>query len=121
MITEEASISGTYEGIAIRKDQPSQLIRNLYAEVSILWLEEGCFSHYTLIPLGNQVYYEPFLQLSFFIQKVYGIMNIEDYKSFESVSDADIKLANTSAHSSGASGCTVERSSILAIARTHSY
>lgn len=48
-------------------------------------------------------------------------MNIEDYKSFESVSDADIKLANTSAHSSGAAECTVERSSILARARTHSY
>ena len=83
-----------YEGIAIRKDQPSELIRNLYAKVSILWLEQGCFSHYTLIPLGNQVYYKSFLQLSFFIQQVHGIMNIEDYKPFENVSDADIRLAN---------------------------
>lgn len=83
-----------YEGIAIRKDQPSELIRNLYAKVSILWLEQGCFSHYTLIPLGNQVYYDAFLQLSFFIQQVHGIMNIEDYKPFENVSDADIRLAN---------------------------
>lgn len=83
-----------YGGIAIRKDQPSELIRNLYAKVSTLWLEQGCFSHYTLIPLGNQVYYEAFLQLSFFIQQVYGIMNIEDYKPFRNVSDADIRLAN---------------------------
>ncbi|WFA09276.1 hypothetical protein [Tissierella sp. Yu-01] len=83
-----------YEGIAIRMDQPSELIRNLYANVSILWLEQGCFSHYTLVPLGNQVYYEAFLQLSFFIQQVHAIMNIEDYKPFEKVSDADIRLAN---------------------------
>jgi ribosomal protein S18 acetylase RimI-like enzyme len=83
-----------YEGIAIRKDQPSELIRNLYAKVSVLWLEQGCFSHYTLIPLGNQVYYEAFLRLSFFIQQVHGIMNIEDYKPFENVSDADIRIAN---------------------------
>lgn len=83
-----------YEGIAIRKDQSSELIRNLYAKVSVLWLEQGCFSHYTLIPLGNQVYYEAFLRLSFFIQQVHGIMNIEDYKPFENVSDVDIRLAN---------------------------
>lgn len=78
-----------YEGIAIRKDQPSELIRNLYGKVSILWLEEGCFSHYILIPFGNQVYYEAFLQLSFFIQQVHGILNIENYRPFENVSDAD--------------------------------
>ncbi|WP_242850065.1 GNAT family N-acetyltransferase [Clostridium polynesiense] len=83
-----------YEGVAIRKDQPSELIRNLYATVSLWWLEEGCFSHYALIPLGNQVYYEAFLQLSFFIQQVHGILNIEDYKPFKNVSDPDIRIAN---------------------------
>ncbi len=83
-----------YEGIAIRRDQPSELIRNLYAKVSTMWLEQGCFSHYTLIPLGNQTYYDALLQLSFFIQQVHGIMNLEEYKPFENVSDADIRLAN---------------------------
>jgi ribosomal protein S18 acetylase RimI-like enzyme len=83
-----------YEGIAIRMDQPSELIRNLYAKVSVLWLEQGCFSHYTIIPLGNQTYYEAFQRLSFFIQQVHGVMNMEDYKPFENVSDAEIRLAN---------------------------
>lgn len=83
-----------YEGVAIREDQPSELIRNLYAKVSILWLEQGCFNHYTLIPLGSQVYYDAFLQLSFCIQQVHGIMHIEDYMPFENISDADIRLAN---------------------------
>lgn len=83
-----------YEGIAIRMDQSSELIRNLYAKVSVLWLEQGCFNHYTFIPLGNQLYYEAFLRLSFFIEQVYGILNMKDYKPFENVSDADIRLAN---------------------------
>lgn len=83
-----------YEGVAIRKDQSLELIRNLYAEVSTLWLEQGCFNHYILIPFGNAVYYEAFLQLSFFIQQAHGIMSIEDYKPFENVSDADVRLAN---------------------------
>ena len=83
-----------YEGIAIRTDQSSELIRYLYSKVSVLWLEQGCFSHYTLIPIVNQVYYEAFLQLSFSIEQVHGVMNIEEYKPFENVADVDIRLAN---------------------------
>jgi len=83
-----------YEGIAIRTDQSSELIRHLYAKVSVLWLEQGCFSHYTLVPIGNTVYYESFLQLSFAIEQAHAVMNIEEYKPFENVADVDIRLAN---------------------------
>ncbi len=83
-----------YEGIAIRLDQSSELIRHLYAKVAILWLEQGCFMHYTIIPLGNQVYYEAFLKLSFFIQQVHGVMSMEEYKPFDNVSDVEIRVAN---------------------------
>lgn len=83
-----------YEGIAIRMDQSSELIRNLYAKAAVLWLEQGCFSHYTLVPLGNQAYYEAFQRLSFFIQQVHGIMHMEDYKPFINAADVDIRLAN---------------------------
>ncbi|MCM1991403.1 GNAT family N-acetyltransferase [Oceanirhabdus seepicola] len=83
-----------YEGIAIKMEQSPELIRNLYAKVSVKWLEQGCFSHYTMIPLGNQEYYEAFQGLSFFIEQVHGVMNMKDYKSFENVSDAEIRLAN---------------------------
>ncbi len=57
-----------YEGIAIRMGQSSELIRNLYAKVSVIWLEQGCFNQYTLVPFGSQEYYEAFLRLSFSIQ-----------------------------------------------------
>jgi len=83
-----------YEGIAIRMDQSSEIIRELYTRVSVLWLEQGCFSHHTFIPLGNQMYFEAFQRLSFSLDHVYGIMNMEDYKPFKSLSDAEIRLAN---------------------------
>lgn len=83
-----------YEGIAIRLDQTSELIRNLYAKVADLWLEQGCFMHYTIVPLGSQVYYDAFLRLSFFIQQVHGVMNMEDYKAFENASDVEIRVAD---------------------------
>lgn len=83
-----------YEGIAIRMGQSSELIRNLYAKVSVIWLEHGCFNQYTLVPFGSQEYYEAFLRLSFSIQQVHGIMNMEEYKPFENVADIDIRLAN---------------------------
>lgn len=83
-----------YEGMAIRMGQSSELIRNLYAKVSVIWLEQGCFNQYTLVPLGSQEYYEAFLRLSFSIQQVHSIMNMKEYKHFENVADIDIRLAN---------------------------
>lgn len=83
-----------YDGIAIREDQSSELIRHLYAKASVLWLEQGCFSHYTLVPIANTVYYEAFLKLSFAIEQVHAVMKIEEYKPFENAADADIRLAN---------------------------
>ena len=37
-----------YEGLAIRDDQSSELIRVLYAKVFGFWLEQGCFQHSVL-------------------------------------------------------------------------
>ena len=83
-----------YEGVAIRRDQSSELIRHLYAKVSVLWLEQGCFDHSILVPIGNTVYYDAFLHLSFAIKQVHAVMNIEEYKPFENVADVDIRLAD---------------------------
>lgn len=82
-----------YEGVAIRRDQSSELIRHLYAKVSVLWLEQGCFSHSTFVPIANTVYYEAFLRLSFAIEQVHAVMNIAEYKPFENAADVDIRLA----------------------------
>jgi GNAT superfamily N-acetyltransferase len=87
-------VSVPYEGVAIRTDQSSELIRYLYAKVSVLWLEQGCFSHSALVPIANTVYYDAFLQLSFAIEQVHAVMNIDEYKPFENAADVNIRLAN---------------------------
>lgn len=84
-----------YEGIAIRTDQPSQLIGHLYERASVLWLEQGCFDHSILVPIGNQAYYEAVLHLSFAIEQVHAVMSIEDYRHFEHAADVKVRLAET--------------------------
>ncbi|WP_042474757.1 GNAT family N-acetyltransferase [Bacillus ndiopicus] len=87
-------IWGHYEGVAIRADQSPELIRSLYAKASEAWVAQGCFMHYMLIPLGNQVYYDACQRLSFFIQQVHGVMSMADYQPFENVSDAEVRVAH---------------------------
>ncbi|WP_342472206.1 GNAT family N-acetyltransferase [Metasolibacillus sp. FSL H7-0170] len=82
-----------YEGVAIRADQSPELLRNLYAKASEAWVKQGCFMHYTIIPLGNQVYYDAYQRLSFFVQQVHAVMCLEDYRPFENVADAEVRLA----------------------------
>ena len=86
-------VSVPYEGIAIRTDQPSELIKHLYAKVSVLWFEQGCFDHSIVVPIGKKVYYESFLHLSFAIEQVHAVMNIDEFKPFENAADVDIRLA----------------------------
>lgn len=83
-----------YEGIAIGTEQSPELIKYLYAEISVLWLEQGCFDHSVLLPIGNEIYYKAFLQLSFAIEQVHAVMDIKDYRDFEKVADIDIRTAN---------------------------
>lgn len=87
-------VSVPYEGVAIRADQSSELIRYLYTKASVLWLQQGCFSHSTFVPLGDSIYYEAFLKLSFAIEQVHAVMNIEEYEPFENVADVEVRIAN---------------------------
>ena len=83
-----------YEGIAVRSDQSPEIIRDLYAKASVLWIKQGCFRHYVLLPIGNQAYYDAFKYLSFAIEQVHGIMNINNYKPFENTANVNVRLAN---------------------------
>lgn len=82
-----------YEGIAVKANQSPELIRMLYAKVSVEWLNHGCFMHYAMVPLGNKAYFEAFQCLSFYIQQVHGVMNLEEYRPFTQVSDAKVRIA----------------------------
>ncbi|KPU43161.1 acetyltransferase (GNAT) family protein [Oxobacter pfennigii] len=82
-----------YEGMAVRADQSPELIRTLYEKVCTAWLKQGCFMHYVIVPLGNQAYFEAFQRLSFFIQQVHGVMNLEEYRPFAHVPDIKVRIA----------------------------
>lgn len=87
-------IWASYEGLAVRENLSPELIRALYAAVSDLWLERGCFRHYILIPLGNRVYLEALQHLSFFIQQVHAVMDLAQYKPFALSSDVQVRIAD---------------------------
>ncbi|MCT6924567.1 GNAT family N-acetyltransferase [Metasolibacillus sp.] len=83
-----------YEGVAIRQDESSELIRQLYAKASAVWVAQGCFTHYTLIPLGNKAYYDAYQRLSFAIQQAHAVMEMADYQPFDNVAEVDVRFAN---------------------------
>ncbi len=83
-----------YEGMAILEDQPSKLLRILYSKVSDLWIKHGCFNHNFLIPMATNVYYEAFVNLSFAIEQVYGVMDVHAYQPFKESEDVSIRIAN---------------------------
>jgi len=82
-----------YEGVAVAEDQPADLIRYLYAETSVLWLEHGCFTHSAFVPLADPLYKEAFLRLSFALEQVYAVLDLEEYKYFDVESQSEVRLA----------------------------
>lgn len=84
----------SYEGIALKSGHSFELLRKLYEKVSVLWLEQGCFTHYMVIPLGSTVYLEALQGLSFSIQQVHGVMKTADYVPFKVDSVIKVRRAD---------------------------
>lgn len=83
-----------YEGVAIRNDQSPEILREIYSRAAVLWLEQGYFSHHIFVPLGECKYLDAFQRSGFFMDHVYGVMNMEDYKPFENSCDVDIRFGD---------------------------
>ena len=71
-----------YEGLAIHMLQSAELIRNMYAFVSSLWLARGCVRHSVFVPLGQTAYFEAFMRLSFAINQVHAVLDLDAYIPF---------------------------------------
>lgn len=72
-----------YEGAAIAEDQPAELIRHLYAEASVPWLDHGCFTHSAFVPLADSRYLEAFSKLSFGMEQVYAVLILRNTDRLE--------------------------------------
>ncbi|HKL47406.1 MAG TPA: GNAT family N-acetyltransferase [Candidatus Izemoplasmatales bacterium] len=83
-----------YQGMAIEGKQTKDLIRILYANASILWVEKGCFYHSVYIPLGNKRYKDAFLNLAFHIEQVNAVLDINKYDDMNGSSAIIVREAN---------------------------
>lgn len=83
-----------YEAMAVGEGQSPELIRALYARTSSAWLEQGCFTHYAIVPLGSPSCFSAFQRLGFSIQQVHGVMDLEEYRPFAQESDAEVRIAD---------------------------
>lgn len=71
-----------YEGLALKQDKSLELIRLLYAKASQVWVNATCYIHSALVPLGNSVYLEAFIRLSFAIEHVHGVLDLNEYQPY---------------------------------------
>ena len=81
-----------YEGMAIAKDQPYELVRMLYTKLAPLWLEQGCYHQMVLLPKGQAGFMDAFINLNFSLEQVYSVLNIDHYKPFEGLEDYQVRL-----------------------------
>lgn len=89
---KEKSIEVPYEGIAVLSAYSMNLIRELYAKISVLWKRNGFLKHKICVPLGQEEYLKAFMQLSFSIDQVYAGLKISDYQPFGIETDVNIRL-----------------------------
>lgn len=80
-----------YEGVAVKGGVSVELIRQLYAEVSSLWLSYGCFTHYAVLPAGQDGYVNAFQKLSFGFEQAHGILDIDKYQEFDNVRNGNVR------------------------------
>jgi GNAT superfamily N-acetyltransferase len=80
------------EGMAIKQGKSGELIRTLYAEVSRLWLNYGCFTHYVLAPTGDTRFVDAFQRLSFGFEQVHGVLDISRFQKTNYNEDILIRI-----------------------------
>ncbi|WP_108672495.1 GNAT family N-acetyltransferase [Peribacillus acanthi] len=84
----------SYEGLAIHSDEPENLLRVIYSEASKLWLHNGCFNHYVIVPAGNRKYANAYQNLSFGYEQEHAILEINKYKPFHDVERVQVRTGN---------------------------
>ncbi|MFW6272398.1 MAG: hypothetical protein ACOC2U_01295, partial [bacterium] len=81
---KEFSLSGKfawvpYEGLAVDKTNPKDIIRNMYKYAAERWVQKGYNKHSIYIPLGNPIYFEALMHLSFAIEQIYALLDLKDF------------------------------------------
>lgn len=81
---------------ALAADQSAELYRDLYAALAPVWLEQGCFAHYALVPASDEDTLRAWFALSFGQEHAYGLHTISQddiQQAAEAESDLTIRRA----------------------------
>lgn len=81
-----------YEGLVVDNNfDTKDIIRNMYKYAAEKWVQKGFFNHSINIPLGNPVYFEALMHLSFAIEQVYALLDLRDFNSQKFKNNYDIR------------------------------
>lgn len=85
-------------GHAIAEGASSELYRELYAFASQRWVDEGYFTHYSLLPSTDSGLIDAWFRLGFGYEQVHGLLSLEEDQAPPplAVSGVEIRLATPS-------------------------
>lgn len=91
---QQKKIHVSYEGMAVKQNHSIEIVRQLYCKVATYWIENDCFEHSVIVPLGNKQYYEAFQHLSFAIEQVYAVLSVKEYEPLICDTSISVRGAN---------------------------
>lgn len=72
-----------YESIAISDKEHPSLLRLLYADAGAEWVKHGYFTHVLMIPLGQRLLVDQWLEQGFSYEQKYAVLSLEEFEAGE--------------------------------------
>ncbi|HAX03183.1 MAG: hypothetical protein A2Y45_07100 [Tenericutes bacterium GWC2_34_14] len=94
LLERKSIVKVTFEGISLKHDVSSEVLRQIYQHVSMLWIEQGCLKHEVYIPLGDHRYLKALQGLSFFEEQAYAINDLSKPLTFDKLHQVNVRIAN---------------------------
>ncbi|WP_134684067.1 GNAT family N-acetyltransferase [Brevibacillus migulae] len=67
-------------GAVLDTEADPELFRDLYAVVGEIWVKNGIFDHYALLPGNGHTHFDPWLQAGFSYEQTHALMDLEHIK-----------------------------------------
>jgi len=81
-----------FESVAISSGEHPSLLRLLYADAGAEWIKHGYFTHVIMIPLGQQLLVEQWLEQGFGYEQKYAVLQLKDFDRFDHADPGKLKI-----------------------------
>ncbi|WP_033543749.1 GNAT family N-acetyltransferase [Planococcus sp. CAU13] len=81
-----------YESIAISEKEHPSLLRLLYADAGAEWVKHGYFTHVLMIPLGQQLLVDQWLEQGFCYEQKYAVLSLQNFEAEEKEAPGKLKI-----------------------------